>query len=123
MKNKLVKRADLLVLLFVILGAGALFLLKGDNKENLTALIYEGGTLVREIRLSSLTQPEQLRCGDGNVVVALDPASAAVLSSDCPSQTCVHTGLLTKGGDTAVCIPNQVTVTLRSGGAQQYQTY
>lgn len=78
---------------------------------------------MKEADLAVLEAPLELSCAGGHVTVLLKKEGAQILSSDCPTQTCVRTGLLTKSGDTAVCVPNQVTVTLRSGGEKQYQTY
>ena len=42
----------------------------------------------------------------------LSPGMACVLHSDCPDQICVNTGWLSESGQTAVCLPNRVTVTI-----------
>lgn len=111
-------------MLFVLLAASALFLFKDGGKGHaLTAFIYEENCLIQEIDLLSLEQPELLRIAGGSVTVQAEHGGIQILSSDCPSQTCVHTGILTKGGDTAVCVPNQVAVTIRSDTPRQYQTY
>ena len=44
--------------------------------------------------------------------VAFGPESAQVTVSDCPTQDCVHMGEITRGGQSIVCLPEQVVVTL-----------
>lgn len=125
MKNNLFKRADCLVLAAVLLVAAALFLwgrYSGSGGEPV-ALIYEGNQLLEEVRISALDEPEQISCAGGSVQLVASKDGVRFAASDCPTQTCVQTGLLTHNGDTAVCVPNQVTVVLRTGGKQQYQTY
>ena len=36
----------------------------------------------------------------------------AVTSSDCPTQDCVHTGRISRAGQSIVCLPAQVAVQL-----------
>ena len=36
----------------------------------------------------------------------------AVTDSDCPTQDCVHTGVITRAGQSIVCLPAQVVVHL-----------
>ena len=42
----------------------------------------------------------------------LSPGMARVMHSDCPDKICVNTGWLSEPGQTAVCMPNRVTVTI-----------
>lgn len=44
--------------------------------------------------------------------IEVSPGMARVLHSDCPDKICVNTGWLTESGQTAVCMPNRVTVTM-----------
>ena len=39
-----------------------------------------------------------------------------VAESDCPGQDCVHTGTITRAGQSIVCLPEQVVVQLTGGG-------
>lgn len=123
MKHKLFRKADLFLIVAALLAAAALFLFRPHSEGSLTAFLYENGALVREIRMDALKQPEEVSLAGGRLTVYAEPAKIQILFSDCPSQTCVHTGVLTKSGDTAVCVPNRVTVVLRGGGERQYQTY
>ena len=38
-----------------------------------------------------------------------------MVSSDCPTQDCVHTGTITRSGQSIVCLPARVSVVLTGG--------
>lgn len=48
------------------------------------------------------------------VTVAVGNGAVRVEAADCPDQVCVHTGTLSKNGQTAACLPSGVTVTVQS---------
>ena len=39
-----------------------------------------------------------------------------VTASDCPTQDCVRTGTITRGGQSAVCLPARIIIRLEGGG-------
>lgn len=78
-----------------------------------TAEIYLDGTLVETIHWSSLQEPVRIPVGDGNIVAA-DSDGVWMESADCPDKLCVHQGKRHSGGLPIVCLPNRVTVVLRS---------
>lgn len=51
---------------------------------------------------------------DGNIVVVQDGA-ARMEWADCPDKICVHHREVSKKGETIVCLPNRVTVTVMGG--------
>ena len=76
----------------------------GETVERCALSSYEGG--VYESRGYTLTVEEM----DGAVYVA---------SSDCPNQDCVHSGAISRAGQSIVCLPARVAVTLE-GAASDY---
>ena len=76
----------------------------GETVERCALSTYEGGTY--ESRGYTLTVEEK----DGAVYVA---------SSDCPNQDCVHSGAISRAGQSIVCLPARVAVTLE-GAASDY---
>ena len=65
---------------------------------------YEGGTY--ESRGYTLT-------------VAVENGAVRVSESDCPNQDCVHSGAISRAGQSIVCLPARVAVTLE-GAASDY---
>lgn len=76
----------------------------GETVERCALSAYEGGTY--KSRGYTLTVEEK----DGAVYVA---------SSDCPNQDCVHSGAISRAGQSIVCLPARVAVTLE-GAASDY---
>ena len=37
-------------------------------------------------------------------------------ASDCPTQDCVHTGAITRSGQSIVCLPGRIVIQLEGGG-------
>lgn len=52
--------------------------------------------------------------GGLTVTVAVGNGTVRVSAADCPDQVCVHTGALSKNGQTAACLPSGITVTVES---------
>ena len=76
----------------------------GETVEHCALSNYEGGTY--ESRGYTLT-------------VAVENGAVRVSESDCPNQDCVHSGAISRAGQSIVCLPARVTVTLE-GAASDY---
>lgn len=108
------KPLDALVVLAVLLGVAAAWLAYGgENSGALTATVKHRGQVVARVELSSLTEEKTVSIdGAYHLTVTLDRTGAAVTDSDCPGQDCLHTGRITRVGQSIVCLPEQVIVTL-----------
>lgn len=104
----------LVVLAVVLLAVGAAWLSYGGKGEGaLTATVKHRGQVVAQVELSSLTEEKTVSIdGAYHLTITLDKTGAAVTDSDCPGQDCVHTGRITRAGQSIVCLPEQVIVTL-----------
>ncbi len=47
------------------------------------------------------------------LTLVIEDGAAYVHQADCPDQVCVHTGRLTRSGDSAACLPAGVVLTVR----------
>ena len=109
------KPLDALVVLAVLLlgVAAACLAYGGENSGALTATVKHRGQVVARVELSSLTEEKTVSIdGAYHLTVTLDRTGAAVTDSDCPGQDCLHTGRITRAGQSIVCLPEQVIVTL-----------
>lgn len=73
----------------------------------------------KEIARYSLDEDGEYPIGEGNVL-AIEDGEAYMKYADCPDGTCVRTGRISKRGQTIICLPNKVAVTVvddGSGGA------
>jgi len=115
------KPADALVALAVLLLAAALALSAwgGGRSGGLTAVISVNGQVTETVNLSRLSGPEvrELNANGYTLHVRLSPDGAEVIDSTCPNQVCVHTGHISRAGQSIVCLPARISVTL-SGGAE-----
>lgn len=104
----------LVVLAVLLLGVAAAWLAYGgENSGALTATVKHRGQVVARVELSSLTEEKTVSIdGAYHLTVTLDRTGAAVTDSDCPGQDCLHTGRITRAGQSIVCLPEQVIVTL-----------
>ena len=76
----------------------------GETVERCALSAYEGGTY--ESRGYTLT-------------VAVESGAVRVRESDCPNQDCVHSGVISRAGQSIVCLPARVAVTLE-GASSDY---
>lgn len=107
----LFRKRDLLIFLLAAVLAGAGFLQWLPKSGAPVAVIEQNGQEVRRVALSSIPQPEMLVLeGEISVTVLLEPGQVSIVHSDCPDQICVHTGVLTRPGQSAVCLPARVAV-------------
>lgn len=107
----LFRKRDLLIFLLAAVLAGAGFLQWLPKSGAPVAVIEQDGKEVRRVELSSIIQPETLLLeGEISVTVLLEPGQVSIIHSDCPDQICVNTGVLTRPGQSAVCLPARVAV-------------
>ena len=106
-----IRPGDIIITLVVAAVAVVLLLsaLPGST-DNLVAVITVNGEEAERIELSADMQPKVVNLEDVGVTITAQGGEVAFTYSDCPDQTCVHTGWLSKAGDIAVCIPNEVVV-------------
>ncbi len=57
----------------------------------------------------------------GEAVISISQGKARFAKSPCTSQYCVHQGWLTRAGQVAICLPNQISLELL-GEAKTYDT-
>ena len=107
----LFRKRDLLIFLLAAVLAGAGFLQWLPKSGAPVAVIEQDGQGVRRVELDSIVQPETLLLeGEISVTVLLEPGQVSIVHSDCPDQICVNTGVLTRPGQSAVCLPARVAV-------------
>ena len=110
-------RRDALVALAVALLAvvtALLFYLPRTQRDQLTAVITQHGQVVRRVALSGMDKEQVIELDDGtyHLTVRVSADGAYVSHSDCPTQDCVHTGAISRAGQSIVCLPAQVVVYL-----------
>lgn len=109
------KPMDALVVIIVVAFAvmTAAFVYGKNRGETLTATVEHRGQVAAQVALSALTEEKKITIdGQYHLTVTLTKDGVSVTESDCPGQDCVHTGRITRAGQSIVCLPEQVVVTL-----------
>lgn len=107
-------RFDALVALIIALlavAAALWFYLPRSQSGQLTVVISVAGEETRRVPLSDFTETT-VTGGSYTLRVGTRDGGVAVTDSDCPTQDCVHTGVITRAGQSIVCLPAQVVVHL-----------
>ncbi len=106
--------ADRLVL-YVVVGAALVLLLTPSRagEESVVRVTGDGGFE----RVLGLTVDDTLTVAGplGDTVIEVRGGEARVVSSPCPQKLCVKMGSAGEPGESAVCVPNRVVVTVVGG--------
>ncbi|MFO7542298.1 MAG: NusG domain II-containing protein [Thiobacillus sp.] len=116
----LIRAGDAAVLLA---GAGlvvGLTLMAWGGNRGDTAVIRAAGNVVRTAELSH-AQRVSVEGPLGTTLIEIEPGRARVARDPSPRQLCVKQGWLTLSGQTALCLPNQVSLEIR-GRTRAYDT-
>ena len=112
----------LVVLLVVILAAACALAVwsRGNDAGELTAVVTVDGTEAERIPLKDLPDGERTYSGNGYTLrVLLSPEGIRVEEADCPTQDCVHTGTITRTGQSIVCLPARIIIRLEGGAVDK----
>ena len=109
-----IKKGDFVVAVLVLLLAAVVaFLLAfaAKNSGSGMAVIYQNGKVIREINLNEITEPIRIAVdGEYHNVIVAENGRIHMETSDCPGETCVHSGWISDAGKTIVCLPNRVEI-------------
>lgn len=105
-----------LVILAAALASGLYFW--GQSRSaggDLTAVISQDGKVIQTVDLSAMQEGHtEITVGGAYTnVIELERDRVCMESSDCPTQDCVHTGWITRAGQSIVCLPNHLVVELK----------
>ena len=106
-------RNDLILILALLLAAGAFWLLVSSrgSKDGVVIVRVDGVETERHALTENGTYPLN---GGTNVLVIRDGA-AWMEEADCPDKICISQGKIRRAGQAIICLPNRVTVTVEGG--------
>lgn len=124
----------LVVLCVAALAIGlAVFQWRGGTDQALTAVVSVDGAEVDRFSLEDLLEHPRTYTGngytltvalgidyEGPVLDAIPPSGESglcVAASNCPTQDCVHTGIIARSGQSIVCLPARIIIRLEGGTA------
>lgn len=118
--TNLVRPGDWAVCVLAALAVAGLFAGLWQGGAAKRAVIRAGGQVFAEVSLNrdrTLKVPGPL----GESVIRISAGQARVAADPSPRQYCVKQGWLSRPGDVAVCLPNQVSIEL-AGASRAYDS-
>ena len=111
-------KKDLLFIAAILLAAGLAFpFFRPQPSESLSrAEISVDGKTVMELDLSEDQVLTVDGAGGGYNRIQVRDGAVSVLEASCPDKVCVHTGTVRYPGETIVCLPNRMIITVIQGG-------
>lgn len=86
----------------------------------LTAVVTADGVEVDRFAPAALMDgPRSYTSSGVTLTVEAADGGLRVSTSDCPTQDCVHTGAISKSGQSIVCLPGRMVIRLTGGTAEE----
>lgn len=103
--------AIICVAVIVIISYITVNLLRNDEAD--TVVIYIDGKIEKKLDLNK-NQEYKVDVDNGYNIVRIKDKKVRIKESDCGNQTCVNMGTISKDGQTLICLPHKVEVTIVS---------
>ena len=103
--------AIICVAVIVIISYITVNLLRNDEAD--TVVIYVDGKIEKKLDLNK-NQEYKVDVDNGYNIVRIKDKKVRIKESDCGNQTCVNMGTISKDGQTLICLPHKVEVTIVS---------
>jgi len=97
-------------IIFIVAIICIIFIFLKSSSADPIAQIWADGQLVQEIDLLKATDTE---FSIKTVTFKIENHQIRFLSSDCPDKICVNTGYIHNPTESAHCLPNKVSLTIR----------
>ena len=119
--SKTHKNDVLLIAVLLILGGGLALFLYATRQGGGTVRVQVDGAVVMELPLDQDTQVSLGEDGHVNTLVVQD-GTAQVTAATCPDQVCVRQGAVRYAGESIVCLPHRLVVTIEGGAPSDVDT-
>lgn len=83
------------------------------NDDKLTAVVSVGNKVVDSLPLFEGESVHTYSNNGYTLQVTVTDHGVCVQESNCPTQDCVHTGIITRNGQSIVCLPAQIVIHLK----------
>lgn len=116
------KRYDIIAAAVIIVLAGLIWLantLLPQNKNGLHVEVYEEGVLKQVYPLETGRQEIRIDTRQGYNILQIAGAGAKITEADCYSQTCIHTGEITRYGEAIACLPHRLVIKIAGEYSQE----
>ena len=82
-----------------------------NKKEGTKVIISVGGEVYKEVNLSE-NQVINIKTDEDENILEIKNGYATMREANCPDQLCVYQKSISKQGESIVCLPHQVIVTI-----------
>ena len=111
----------IVVLAVIALAAAAALTVWQSGPESGTLMVVvsaDGQEIDRFAQADLMDAPRTYSYNGVTLTVAAEDGNGLrVSSSDCPTQDCVHTGTISRSGQSIVCLPARIVIQLTGGAA------
>lgn len=125
--NKFIKKADILLVLLLLIVCAVLLIPKYTDKSQVKAVVYKNGEIVKEIDLSAVKEPYEFDLNSTpKAKLRVENGSIRYSYAECHDKLCINSGKLSNPGDTAACLPSKTLVVIegeKDGEAPDVITY
>lgn len=109
-------RLDIIIIAAILLVSLSLLLIVTLSKEEGSVVVVEiDGTTVATYPLD---KNAEYSLNDGSNVLVIEDGVAYMNYSNCPDHTCEKTGKIRYVGQTIICLPNKIAVTIKGDNAE-----
>ena len=115
MKRRWITRADLWVIGVLLLASLSLFFLLREGERGERVSVFVGNELYAEFPLDGEKVTHTVNTERGALLLSFDGEGVCVLHADCPDDVCVRTGKIAHKGESIVCVPLGVCITVGEG--------
>lgn len=103
------------VIALAVVTALLFYLPKAQGGQRTVVITQRGQEVCRQdINIPGFDKERVVALDDGvyHLTVRINDGGVYVSDSDCPGQDCVHTGVIRQAGQSIVCLPAQVVISL-----------
>ena len=116
------KKRDIILIIVLLVIAGASYLIMQTfSADGGKVVVTVDSTVVYEGELSKDDSYDILQSDGSNTVVIKD-GKVSMSQADCPDQICVDHKAISKTGETIVCLPHKVVVSIEDGEESEVDT-
>ncbi|MBR3835841.1 MAG: NusG domain II-containing protein [Clostridia bacterium] len=120
--KKLFGKADIFIIISVLVLSLLLFIPGIFNNNNLIATVYSDGEIIEEINLNEVEVPRTFSPKDGTEIT-VEKDRIRFSAACCKDELCIGSGWLSKKGQTAACLPERIVITIKGTDKTDMMTY
>ncbi len=107
-------RGDIILILVLITASVLLFVLKDNGKDGKLLKVRVNGSEICTLSLDEDTEYEIQGFISKNILI-IENGRARMKEAGCPDKLCVKQGEISKSGESIICLPNRIIVSVEGG--------